>query len=308
MVDIEKVKKLAEKEFVRKIPEVIGVSAHHSKPVLRIYVEKLDSSVLKELPKMFLGYEVQVIEVGKVRTLINRRARHRPLFPGISIGSEIITAGTLSQICIDNTTQEYCLLSNRHVFWGDEGTRVLQPGSYDGGKVPDDTVGYILRYEEIKPDGNLIDAAISSLEVKATNRDPKLGQPMDIGEVEEGEIVFKVGRTTGLTRAKVLDTSAVIKVCGYQNVGEAIFNDVIITTVFSAGGDSGSPVFDTKGRLIGLVFAGSNRITVICKIKHVINALDITPIYGRFIQAGMPNILGLALIPVATYIASRWFK
>ena len=60
-VGIEKAKKLAKEEFIKKIPGVVGVSAHHSKPVIRIYVEKLDPSVLKELPQTFLGYQVQVI-------------------------------------------------------------------------------------------------------------------------------------------------------------------------------------------------------------------------------------------------------
>lgn len=308
-VEIEKAKKLAKEELIKKIPGVIGASAHHSKPVIRIYVEKLDPSVLKELPHTFVGFQIQVIEVGRVEALVNRRERHRPLFPGISIGSELITAGTLSQICIDNTTQEYCLLSNRHVFWGDEGTRVLQPGSYDGGKVPDDTVGYILRYEEIKPDDNLIDAAISSLEVEATNRDPELGQPISISEVKEGDKVFKVGRTTGFTSASVLDTSAIIKVYGYPNVGEAIFEDVIVTSAFSSGGDSGSPVFNTRKELVGLVFAGSDKVTIICKATHVVNRLDITPIYGApAVYAGVAPLVAMAAIPAAAYYFTRGVK
>lgn len=306
-VDIEKAKKLAKEELIKKIPGVVGVSAHHSKPKLRIYVEKITPQLLKELPEMFVGYSVEVIEVGRVEALIDRKARYRPLFPGISIGSELVTAGTLSQICIDNETGEYCLLSNRHVFWGDPGTRVLQPGSYDGGRVPDDTVGYISRYEEIKSDDNIIDAAICSLEVEATNKDPELGQPVSIGEVNEGDKVYKVGRTTGLTSAKVLDHMATLKVYGYPNVGEAIFEDVIITEAFSAGGDSGSPTVNEKGELVGLVFAGSDRITVICKAKHVINRLNITPIYGTpFVRAGVGlPILAMAAIPVASYYFAK---
>jgi len=303
-VEIEKAKKLAKEELVKKIPGVVGVSAHHSKPVIRIYVERLDPSVLKELPQVFLGYKVEVIEVGRVEALIDRKLRYRPLFPGISIGSELVTAGTLSQVCVDNKTGEYCLLSNRHVFWGDRGTACLQPGPFDLGKAPDDVVGYITRYEEIKYEDNIIDAAICSLEVEATNKDPELGQPARIGEVNEGDKVYKVGRTTGFTSAKVLDQSACLKVYGYQNVGEAIFEDVIIT---AAGGDSGSPVLNEKGELVGLVFAGSDKITVICKAKHVVNRLDITPIYGApFVRAGVGlPILAMAAIPVASYYFAK---
>ena len=306
-VGIEKAKKLAKEEFIKKIPGVVGVSAHHSKPVIRIYVERLDPSVLKELPQVFLGYQVQVIEVGRVEALIDRKLRYRPLFPGISIGSELVTAGTLSQVCVDNKTGEYCLLSNRHVFWGDRGTACLQPGPFDLGKAPDDVVGYITRYEEIKYEDNIIDAAVCSLEVEATNKDPELGQPISIGEVNEGDKVYKVGRTTGFTSAKVLDQSACLKVYGYQNVGEAIFEDVIITDAFSANGDSGSPVLDDKGELVGLVFAGSEKITVICKAKHVVNMLDITPIYGApFVRAGVGlPILAMAAIPLASYYFAK---
>lgn len=302
-VELEKAKKIAKEELLKKISGVVGVSAHHSKPVIRIYVEKLEPSVLKEIPPKLLGYDVEIIETGRVEALINRKARYRPVFPGISIGSALVTAGTLSQICRDNKTGELCLLSNRHVFWGDKDTPVYQPGPIDGG-TSDDTVGYITRFEEIKEDGNIIDASLCSLEVKGTNEEPELGKPLKVGEVKENDTVIKAGRTTGVTTAKVIDCEAVIKVYGYENVEYAIFDDVVITSVCSSGGDSGSPSFNMNGELIGLVFAGSDKITVICKAKHIVNKLNITPIYGmpKVMRAGLPGIMLMGIIPAGIYL------
>ena len=59
--------------------------------------------------------------------------------------------------------------------------------------------------------------------------------------VEANDIVVKTGRTTGITRAKVISPSIVASV----RIGDdtAIFADVILTTKMLEPGDSGSPVF-----------------------------------------------------------------
>jgi len=129
----------------------------------------------EKIPKTLLGYPVKTIISGKFRTLtlppaktgktltgtlVNRTMRIRPLIGGISIGSINVTAGTLAGRVIDRETGQKMLLSNYHVFLGDKNTPILQPGIVDGGKYPEDVVGYIERYIEVKPppDTNLIDA------------------------------------------------------------------------------------------------------------------------------------------------------
>jgi len=306
MIEREEVKKLAKEEFLEKAG-VIGISVkHHSPKILRIYVEKLDPALLKTIPKTYLGYEVQVIEVGRIKPLLSaeeRQKRHRPVFPGLSIGSVRVTAGTLTGICKDNVDGEYVLLSNYHVFYGTIGEHILSPGPYDGGQDPQDLVGYLKRYVSItpSPSHNYVDSAIASVEVDFISDEPDLGSPLAIREVREGETIVKAGRTTAVTRARVIDDAATIKVYDYPGVGTVIFDDVIITDYMAAGGDSGSTAFSTDGFWVGQCFAGSDKITAFIKSTRIINALNITPIYGTpriiALRAGMLPIVAMALIP-----------
>ena len=76
MVEPQEVKKLAEEELLKKYKQIVGISVkHHSPKIIRIYVEKLDPTVLKELPKVFMGYKVEVIEVGRVEPLLTPKER-----------------------------------------------------------------------------------------------------------------------------------------------------------------------------------------------------------------------------------------
>ena len=44
----------------------------------------------------------------------------------------------------------------------------------------------------------------------------------------------------------------------------------------SAGGDSGSAVLDGSGRVVGLLFAGSESTTIINRIQNVMEALSVS--------------------------------
>jgi len=306
-VSPEEVKEAAKEELLRK-RGVVGISfKHHSPKIIRLYVERLEPRVMKEIPKMLLGYKVEVIEVGKVKPLLSpeeKQRKWRVLVPGISIGSCRVTAGTLGQIAIDNTDGEYVLLSNYHVFYGSEGDPIYAPGSYDGG-TSEDTVGCLKRYVEVRADYyNLVDAAIASIKegVEFSNDSPELGSPATVRDPVEGETVAKSGRTTCLTYAKVIDPSATIKVYDYPGVGDVWFDDVIVTECFAAGGDSGSPTIAVSdGALVGLVFAGSSKITCLIKATNIVRMLDITIITGTpkvgVVRAGLVPLLGLFAFP-----------
>jgi len=305
-VEREAAKRLAEEEFL-KLRGVVGVSVKHQSPkIIRIYVERLDPSLLKEIPKRFLGYEVQVIEVGQIKPLLTpeeRRKRWRPIFPGISIGSVRITAGTLTGIAIDLVDRKYVLLSNYHVFWGNAGERIVQPGPYDGGTV-NDTVGFLKRYTPVYPEPrhNFLDSAVATCDVDFEPDEPDLGMPTGVRDPVEPESVTKAGRTTAVTQGRVIDSAATIRVVDYPGVGTAIFDDVIVTTYMAAGGDSGSPVFaNSDGSWIGQVFAGSERVTCMIKATRICEQLKLSPILGvprvgmRF---GMFPLFVLASMPL----------
>ena len=66
---------------------------------------------------------------------------------------------------------------------------------------------------------------------------------VDVVEVEVGDILHKVGRTTGYTTGRVIDDSAYVWVSygGYGN--NRPFDDIIMTEKMLEGGDSGSSVW-----------------------------------------------------------------
>jgi hypothetical protein len=56
----------------------------------------------------------------------------------------------------------------------------------------------------------------------------------------------------------------------------ARFRDQLIVTPFSQPGDSGSLVLDYERRAVGLLFSGSDNVSVVTPIAHVLNTLGVT--------------------------------
>ena len=92
-------------------------------------------------------------------------------------------------------------------------------------------------------------------------------------EVSVGDTVQKSGRTTGVTVDEVLGVDAAANV-SYDG-GVAKFVDQIICGPMSAGGDSGSVVYDGAGNAIGLLFAGSDTVTIVNRIQDVFTVMNI---------------------------------
>jgi len=287
-----------EAEKLLKLEGVAGISVRED-PAVRVFVERIEPRVLSELPEEIEGRKLEIIETGRISILLSPEEKQsvvRPLVPGISVGSELVTAGTIGQICVDEDG-ELAILSNYHVLYGDVGTKVLSPGPYDGGT---EVVGYVKEFVPLRKDAfNLVDCAIASIEkgIEASNCEDELGFPTGMGEAREGDILWKSGRTTCVTSGKVLDTSATIKVHGYPE-GAFCFDDVIVTSCMAYGGDSGSAAFNSAGEIVGLVFAGSDKITVICKIQHVCRELKIRLITGPSKIAAPKRIRAEVLLPL----------
>lgn len=94
-----------------------------------------------------------------------------------------------------------------------------------------------------------------------------------------GDHVFKVGRTTGLTRGTVTAVAAVVGPIPYD-LGPCWFERAMIIdglqgTMFSDHGDSGSAIIkDGTGEVVGLLFAGNGTDTFACPIDAVLAALN----------------------------------
>lgn len=316
-MSFSQVRKLIEPALL-KTPGIVGVGG--SKEELIVYVEGSP-----EIPEEIAGYPVKVIKAGHVVALslleipwfepakplhVERTEKIRPAPGGCSCGHYRISAGTLGgAIMIGGRIYG---LSNNHVLAcsssfqhprASVGDPITQPGPYDGARMPDDIIGRLARWVPLDEAGpNRVDAALFE-PVDADMLSPEIlevGRPVGIGDVDVGDVVVKSGRTTGLTEAEVLDVNATMKVD--YGAFTATFTDCIVTDCMAAGGDSGSWLIHKDRRdLVGLLFAGSNYVTMHCKIRNVLGELAAPRAVGA-----PPLLTGLMPVPVGITLISMF--
>ncbi|HXF82215.1 MAG TPA: trypsin-like peptidase domain-containing protein [bacterium] len=251
---------------------------------------KLPPSALsaRELvPPVVDGAPTDVVATGPIWALQARTARHRPAPGGVSVGHRDITAGTFG--CLVQRDGTALILSNNHVLANSNDARrgdpILQPGPFDGGRLPDDQIAVLEAFVPIRfrarrrsaagqARENLVDAALGRpLRPEDVSPDIlELGPIAGIGRGELGMAVAKSGRTTGVTAGEILQVDVTVDV-QYGGGRVARFTDQLMAGAMSQGGDSGSAVLDPARRLVGLLFAGSDATTVINRIEHVLAAL-----------------------------------
>lgn len=285
-----------------KLPGVagVGVSLKEKKGrptgeiALTVFVEKKrrrkklgDDAVPRELDSV----ETDVVEVGRLEPLAFD-GRVRPAMPGYSIGHANVTAGTFGCLVRDlqSPNQQHLVLGNNHVLAdtnrGRLGDPILQPGPYDGGDDARDTVAILERFEPIHfglggDAYNLVDAAVARPVSQRQVTASVIGSlmPQSVGQAFLGDRVIKAGRTTGVTRGRVISVNATVIVwfpeTGGDGLRPAVFRHQILTTFMSVGGDSGSLLMDRHLGAIGLIYAGSPLFTVASHIADVESALGV---------------------------------
>ena len=295
-----------------KKTDEICTSVLVSKKVAKIALRSEDTIPTKLATPLFPATDV--VEVGVIRIHQNRTGRWRPAPPGVSIGHFQITAGTFG--CVVRKDGQRFILSNNHVLAnennGSKGDAIYQPGAYDGG---DETIAELedfvpivfgaggiptcpfasgvadianaiaevvgsshrlLAYRQIQQTENLVDAAIAR-----PLRDNLIDEEiLEIGfltgqaEVRLGDEVKKSGRTTALSFGTIITIDATVQV-QYSNA-VATFEDQIISTPMSKPGDSGSLLVGGENKAVGLLFAGSDAVTIFNRISNVLSLLDVT--------------------------------
>jgi len=281
------------------------------KPCVTILVsQKLPPDELRMDDKIdgeIAGYKTDVIETGEIfagpdfnsdeEVSIKEelgievlRQRVRPVMGGFSVGHYRITAGTIATCVyrgsVPGIPSKYYILSNNHVLANSNNARrgdpILQPGPIDGGTIPRDIVARLSAYVPIRfktptyTPINYVDAAIAEGPFHLLNREIYwIGYVKQVNSRPSvGQLVEKTGRTTNFTTGKIIGLNATIDV-NYGSGRVARFARQIITSRMSAPGDSGSLVCDTKEGAVGLLFAGSSRVTVLNSILYVQRALRI---------------------------------
>lgn len=219
------------------------------------------------------------------------RQRTRPVMGGFSVGHYRITAGTIGTCAYDLTPfpgipNRYYLLSNNHVLANSNDARIgdpiLQPGPYDGGTYPRDMIGRLGRFVPIRfrsgsqSPCNYVDAAIAEVPFHQASREIFwVGYVKDLyAAPRPGDILQKTGRTTDYSTGKVISVNATVDV-NYGGGRVARFCRQIVTSAMSAPGDSGSLVTNLDEEGVGLLFAGSSRVTLMNNLLFVQSLLRI---------------------------------
>ncbi len=262
-----------------------------------------DTAKVEQIVKNLLGnHDLMMREAQPLPTLLDQeeemveeeiriellRQRVRPVMGGMSIGHYRVTAGTMATAVIDRSAypgmpQRYYILSNNHVLANANNARIgdpiLQPGPIDGGRHPRDTIAHLSRWVNIRfgtgadpgafPN-NYVDAAIAEANFHDIRREVYwMGVMHGIGKPQLNAIVSKTGRTSNYTTGVIRAINATV-IVNYGGGRRAKFVRQIMTTRMSAPGDSGSIVCDEDLRAIGLLFAGSSRVTLcndICLVE-----------------------------------------
>jgi hypothetical protein len=160
-IEAKAVKKAYTNDLLAKA-NVVGVGLGHKRIGLtETPEESITVLVRKKVPTFQLspsdvvpttvdGWPTDVVEVGDiqappptcpVKPLSIYTDKHRPAVPGISIGHELVTAGTFGCVVYDERSGEPLILSNNHVLSNSNNATIndpiFQPGAYDGGTAKD---------------------------------------------------------------------------------------------------------------------------------------------------------------------------
>ncbi len=191
---------------------------------------------------------------------------------------------------------------------------VLQPAPYDGGNEPDDVIARLKRFAPIRPQvasatcprARGVERGLNTLlqmlvpdytvQFRRVNRsdnlvDAAVAEPLDpdmvsaeilglgcvkgVRDPEVGMRVTKSGRSSGVNHGKITVVDASIKV-HMGDVGEVLFKQQILTEPMASPGDSGSVLMDDNGRAVGLLSAGSSKLSVASQMDNVMRLLEVT--------------------------------
>lgn len=302
MLEVNRLKEANEDRLAAKHGVVgVGVGAKwvngvpSDQPAILVFVEEKISksgiaqkfSISDIVPDEIDGIPTDVIEVGKlVKQGFSQRVR--PLRPGFSVGHGDISCGTIGGFFLD-ADGEPVILSNNHVLANENkakiGDLIYQPGPYDttdnlsfrGWEDPVIDLPYVAtlkKFMKLESDGNLHDSAIAKIHPKIVSNGlvdalyPTINRPCSgFGTFGAGMQVQKCGRTSGYTTGRVIGLNASFTI--NFDFGPAKFINCAVLSNMSKGGDSGSIIYDMNMRAVGLLFAGSPKVTLANPIQTV---------------------------------------
>lgn len=82
-----------------------------------------------------------------------------------------------------------------------------------------------------------------------------------------------MGRTSGLTKGTISQISVTVDVSYADRT--ARFTDQIFSTPMSSPGDSGSSILNMERQVVGLLFAGSEHVSIFTPIQRVLDRFEV---------------------------------
>lgn len=254
------------------------------------------------IPALFEGLPTDVFETEPIKAL--RSEKHRPAPGGVCISHPKVTGGTLGMVVKKQGVIH--ILSNNHVMANCNDAKlydeIWQPGHYAGGSSCD-TIAHLSNFVPLHFEGttiacpvarflvrlfmkmagprllstatNTVDAAIARpvLDIDVSAEILEIGKPAGFARAAINDKIRKSGWTSGLTRGFVLGIDGAARV-NYGN-RYATLEDQVVATPMASPGDSGSVGVDENDNVVGLLFAGSDQLTLFNKIDNVIEALGL---------------------------------
>ncbi|NFF61150.1 trypsin-like peptidase domain-containing protein [Clostridium botulinum] len=239
------------------------------------------------IPIIYKGIETDVVQTGSFEAK-GLTKKVRPVLGGYSIGpAPNDITGTMSCLVRDNSNHNLYVLGSSHILANEnrlpKGTQIIQPGKYDGGRAPRDTIAILYNYIPIFFSTatyfpvNFVDCGIAKVNNPnlVSSKLYCLNNITGIVAPHLDQSVRKVGRSTGITYGYVTSLGTVVKT--NFDIGPAYFKNQIITTSMCASGDSGGLLLDLNNKVIGMLNSGSTgSVSSYSPISKVLSTLNVS--------------------------------
>jgi hypothetical protein len=243
---------------------------------LRFQSDSAESRKFAKRVKLLTAGEVDIKVTGPIRAISGCNGTNhvtRPLAIGASVGHRDGPGGTVGFFARRTSDDAIGLVSNNHVIaLGDTGhgnDAILHPSICDGGTPSSNTIGSLVddpKYPRLFDGGTkMVDCAFARLN-EGVDFDPRTlreGKRLQTtgAAVEMKDPVFKIGRSIEFSKGFITAFHFDNVDVAYEEFEETVtFTEVLeVQTAtnepFSDPGDSGSLVYNSEGRPIGLLFA-----------------------------------------------------
>jgi hypothetical protein len=239
---------------------------------VRVQAARADKATVHKLQGIVDNDNVDFRVIGKVTgQRFWYRDIARPLRIGPSVGHHDVTAGSIGAfVSIDGVSGSF-VLSNNHVLANvdraNSGDQILQPGPIDNLAPTQLIIGSFHHAPNLNIQGmNTVDCGVAQVDPSIDIEPTQLWNVGRLGGLRQSlaegpDIVFKIGRTSGLTWGRIsafeLDPIEIDLGTGIFAFENQIEIEGTASAPFSKGGDSGSLIVDSELGAVGLLFAGS---------------------------------------------------